>query len=98
MPEAPLDYASFEALTFDCYGTLIDWETGLLDAFRPILAAHRIAIVDDDLLGRFGRHEAALERGRYRSYRDVLAGVLRGLLAEFGSEPTAAETVALSGS
>jgi 2-haloacid dehalogenase len=98
MTDAALDYAAFEALTFDCYGTLIDWETGLLDAFRPILAAHRVAIAEDDLLGRFARHEAALEAGPYLVYRVVLAGALRGILAEFGSEPTAAETAAFSGS
>ena len=33
-PRSGLDYGRFEALTFDCYGTLIDWEAGLADAFR----------------------------------------------------------------
>ena len=37
-----LDYSRFDALTFDCYGTLIDWETGLADAFRPVLAAQAV--------------------------------------------------------
>ena len=34
----PIDYGTVEALTFDCYGTLIDWEAGLTAAFRPIIA------------------------------------------------------------
>ena len=35
-----LDFTRFDALTFDCYGTLIDWETGLVEAFRQIGRAH----------------------------------------------------------
>lgn len=35
-----LDFARFDILTFDCYGTLIDWESGLLPVLRAILAAH----------------------------------------------------------
>src|SRR5689334_12221032 len=38
------------ALTFDCYGTLIDWETGLIEALRPLLARHRIALTDDQII------------------------------------------------
>ena len=35
-----LDFTRFEILTFDCYGTLIDWETGILSALHRILSAH----------------------------------------------------------
>ena len=90
-----LDYGRFEALTFDCYGTLIDWETGLLDAFRPILAGHAIDADDEDVLVRYARHEAAAEAGPYLRYRDVLAAGLRGVAAELGFTPTAAEVEAL---
>ena len=38
MRTSGVDYAAFDALTFDCYGTLIDWETGLGDALRTALA------------------------------------------------------------
>jgi 2-haloacid dehalogenase len=76
MTDAALDYGRFEALTFDCYGTLIDWETGILAALRPILAERGVAASDDDLLEEFGRAEAAIEGGPYRAYREVLAGCL----------------------
>ena len=36
-----LDYGRFEALTFDCYGTLIDWEAGILGGLRPRRGAAR---------------------------------------------------------
>ena len=37
-----LRFDDFDVLTFDCYGTLIDWETGILGALRPVFAAHRV--------------------------------------------------------
>jgi 2-haloacid dehalogenase len=95
--ETSLDYGHFEALTFDCYGTLIDWETGLLEAFRPLLAGRGLPI-DDAVLERYARHEAAAETGPYRRYRDVLAAGLRGVAGELGIEPTADEIEAFSGS
>ncbi len=93
-----LDFAAFDALTFDCYGTLIDWETGIADALRPIAAAHGSEAGDDMLLEAFARHEAALEAGPYRTYRDVLAGALRGVAADLGFEPAEDEVVTFSGS
>jgi 2-haloacid dehalogenase len=69
---------SFEVITFDCYGTLIDWETGLLEA----LSRHVDA--DDAVLEAFARHEARLEAGPYLTYKQVLAGCLRALGEELG--------------
>jgi 2-haloacid dehalogenase len=94
----PIDYGSVEALTFDCYGTLIDWEAGLTAAFRPILEAHGATTTDEDVLVRFARHEAAAEAGPYRGYRDVLADSLRGVANELAFTPTADEVAAFSGS
>ena len=95
---SPIDYAQVDALTFDCYGTLIDWETGLTDAFRPILDAHEIDADGDDVLVSYARHEAAAEAGPFLPYRDVLAAGLRGVAAELGLTPTDDEVAAFSGS
>ncbi|HEY7738201.1 MAG TPA: haloacid dehalogenase type II [Candidatus Limnocylindria bacterium] len=78
-------------MTFDCYGTLIDWEAGILEAVRPVLAARDMAVPDDELLERYARHEAVLESGPYQSYRGVLAGSLGGVADELGIEVTAEE-------
>jgi 2-haloacid dehalogenase len=86
-----IDFTAFDAVTFDCYGTLIDWETGLLEALRPVLEAHDVRSGDEHLLEGYARHEAALEAGPYLSYRDVLAGSLRALGHDFGFEPSQAE-------
>ena len=86
-----LDLQQFEVLTFDCYGTLIDWEAGILAAIRPTLDAHGVAVTDEELLERYAHHEAALEGGAYQSYRAVLAGSLGALAKELEMEVTAAE-------
>ena len=85
MTDATLQYGAFEALTFDCYGTLIDWESGLLAAFDDALGPGRDA---DDLLERFARHEAAAEAGPYQRYRAILATSLRGVAQELGAGVT----------
>lgn len=93
-----IDFSAFDALTFDCYGTLIDWEAGLTEAFRPILAAHDVAADDEDVLVRYARYEAAAEAGPYLRYRDVLATGLRGVAEELAFAPTADEIARFSGS
>ncbi len=96
MPD--LDFARFDALTFDCYGTLIDWETGILATLRTVLERHAVRATDEELLVAFARHEAAVEAGPYRRYRDVLGEVLRGIAAERGFRPDGPEVAAFGGS
>ena len=93
-----IDYDAFDALTFDCYGTLIDWEAGLLGAFAPVLAAHGVTVDDEDLLVRYAAHEARLEAGPYLRYRDLLAEGLRGVGAELGFTPSDDEAARFGGS
>jgi 2-haloacid dehalogenase len=93
-----IDFDRFDVLTFDCYGTLIDWETGIVDAFRPALAARGVVLNDEDLLSRFARHEASIEAGSYLPYRGVLAGAFRGVTAELGIDPADHEVAAFAGS
>jgi 2-haloacid dehalogenase len=72
-----MDYAGFDALTFACYGTLIDWETG-------ILAALGVGAGADEVLAAFAALESELEAGPYLRYRDVLARCYDGLAERFG--------------
>ena len=80
----PVDLDAFDVLTFDCYGTLIDWETGLLAALRDALPGADVG--DDELLENYAAHEAQAERPPYRSYREVLATGVRGVAADLGLE------------
>src|SRR4029079_13745911 len=71
MASIPFDH--FDVLTFDCYGTLIDWEAGLLAGLRAILDRRGVAADDEDLLAHYAGHESAIESGPYLRYREVLA-------------------------
>ena len=95
---AQLDFDDFDVLTFDCYGTLIDWEAGLLAALRPPLAAHGVTAPDDSVLEAYARHEAELEAGPYRPYREILGGALTAMLEHFGQVATPDEVAAIGGS
>jgi len=88
---AQLDFDRFDVLTFDCYGTLIDWEAGILAALRAPLAGHGIEAPDQGVLEAFARHEAELEAGPYQRYREVLGEVLAAMVGHFGGEATAEE-------
>ncbi len=93
-----LDFSGFDVLTFDTYGTLIDWEAGLLAALRPVLRAHGVTDGDEALLERYGRHEAQLEAGPYLTYREILARALAAIGADLGFEPSPAERAAFAAS
>jgi 2-haloacid dehalogenase len=86
-----LDLGRFKVLTFDCYGTLIDWETGIFSALRPILAAHDKAITDSAILQMYSALEAEAEQGEFQPYRDVLQSVVRGFGQRLGFTPTAVQ-------
>jgi 2-haloacid dehalogenase len=79
---AAFDFGRFEVLTFDCYGTLIDWETGILRALRAALGKQARDVDDEGLLARFARHEAAAEAGPYLPYRAILAKTARAVASE----------------
>ncbi len=80
----------FRVLTFDCYGTLIDWETGILNALKPIFISHQVKLSRSAALELFGQLEAAEER-EYKLYRQVLANVLAGMGEQLGFDPSADE-------
>ena len=94
-----LDYGRFEALTFDCYGTLIDWEAGILAGLRPLLAARGVTKpTDDELLEKYAKSESALESGPYLRYREILGRCLREVAADYAVAPDLADVAAFSDS
>jgi 2-haloacid dehalogenase len=72
-----LDFTRFEILTFDCYGTLINWEEGILGCMHRILSTNGKTLDDATILEFYGEFEAQAEQGEYRRYRDVLQSVVR---------------------
>jgi len=79
--------SDFSVLTFDCYGTLIDWESGIWTALQPMLLANDMPVGRPEVLAEFGRIEAAHEAGTPSlRYSDLLALVHRDLARSFGLE------------
>ena len=68
-----MGFESIRLITFDCYGTLIDWENGMLAALRPLFSRDGRRIPDTQLLELYGDIEAEIEAGPYLPYRQVLA-------------------------
>ena len=93
-----LDFTQFTVISFDCYGTLIDWETGIFSALRPILAAHQKKLSDAQLLALYSELESEAEQREYRPYREVLKSVVQGYGRRLEFKPSEAEEGALPAS
>jgi len=82
----PMHLTDFKALTFDCYGTLIDWETGMIEALKPLTGRVLRTLARDDILEAHARHEAAQQAETpTKLYRDLLAVVYKRLAEEWGA-------------
>ncbi len=92
-----LDYGAFDALTFDCYGTLIDWEAGIVAALRTIIPSTPDTD-DETLLTEFANAEAALEAGPYQRYRTIAGEAMAAVARGHAFEPTPDEIARLGGS
>jgi 2-haloacid dehalogenase len=86
-----LNFDSYRVLTFDCYGTLIDWRNGILGALSPLLAEHGVAVEDDQILQTYAEIEAEIQAGPYKSYASVLRELAVKLAERFGFLPGPAE-------
>ena len=71
----------FDALTFDCYGTLIDWESGLYTALAPLLARAGITLTRDAVLATFAEREASQQAATPDMQYAALLGEVHGQLA-----------------
>ncbi len=87
----------FEAVSFDCYGTLIDWEAGIAAVLRPWARSRGLALGDEALLTAYGRHEAAAEEKHPQAlYPDVLARSFTALGHELETDVSAEEAQLLA--
>jgi 2-haloacid dehalogenase len=93
-----LDYGGFDALTFDCYGTLIDWEAGILAALRTVLPVDAAAADDESLLEEYANAEATMEAGPYRRYREIAGEGMAAVARAHGAVLAAADVARLGGS
>jgi 2-haloacid dehalogenase len=94
-----MDFTGFRALSFDCYGTLIDWEAGLSAVLVPWARSRGLDLSAEELLAEYSGFEAAVEaEDPAPLYPDVLARSLRLLGDRLGAEVTAEDAARLAGS
>jgi len=82
----------FRVLSFDCYGTLIDWETGIWNALQPLVSANSLPISREAALAAFGDIEPMQEHETPDLlYRDLLSKVHARMAAHWGARSTEAQ-------
>ncbi|MBZ5665949.1 MAG: haloacid dehalogenase type II [Acidobacteriia bacterium] len=86
-----MDFSRFTTISFDCYGTLIEWEAGILPVLRTVLANHGQRVSDGEILELYGEFEADAEGGPYQRYREVLQSVVRAFADRFHFQASLAE-------
>jgi 2-haloacid dehalogenase len=77
-----MNLTDFKALTFDCYGTLIDWETGIWNALQPLLSAGQLNVNREEALNIFARFETEQEQETPSLRYSTLLAVIHARLAK----------------
>src|SRR4028119_812503 len=92
-----LDFNLFEVVSFDCYGTLIDWERGILPVLRQLLSSREIDLSDDVTLELFAVFESEFENSEYNyiKYREILHYLFQYFGKIFNFEPRETEVKCL---
>jgi 2-haloacid dehalogenase len=92
-----MEFPDFEALSFDCYGTLIDWEAGLLAVLGPWARARGLELAGEQLLTAYAQVETALEAAHpAEAYPEILARGMRQLGGDLGADVTEDDAAALA--
>lgn len=90
-----MNLTDFDTLTFDCYGTLIDWETGIFEGLRPLLARVKQPLTRDQVLEAHARHESTQQKYTpAKRYQELLPIVYKRLAEEWQVPFTLADCVA----
>ncbi|MDX8480700.1 haloacid dehalogenase type II [Mesorhizobium sp. VK24D] len=85
----------FKALTFDCYGTLIDWESGMIDGLKPLTGRAGRSLSRNEILEAHARHESSQQKWTpEKHYCDLLPIVYRRLAEEWNVAVTREECLA----
>ncbi|NET44597.1 haloacid dehalogenase type II [Okeania sp. SIO2B3] len=93
-----MNLENFEIVSFDCYGTLIDWESGIITVLKNLIANHQINISAQQILEMFAKFESEAEAGEYIKYREVMKQVVEKIGKELNFQPTESELNSLANS
>ncbi len=93
-----LDLSRFEWVNFDCYGTLVDWESGISGAVGEVLESHGVRMSRGEILGVFAEVEPRVQQGSefFVKYREVLRRVMGLMVSELGVELSESELGSLA--
>jgi 2-haloacid dehalogenase len=87
-----MNLSSFKVLSFDCYGTLIDWESGIVTALQPLIRRAKVNLGDETILTRFAAYESAQQAATPdMRYAELLSMVHARLATEWGVSDDVAE-------
>ena len=88
-----MNLSDFEAMSFDCYGTLIDWESGISAVLARWATRHGVDLSAEELLERFAAAEARQEEGSPSTlYPEILSATMHDLGSGLGAEVSSAES------
>jgi 2-haloacid dehalogenase len=93
-----MSFDSIRLITFDCYGTLIDWENGMLAALRRLFSRDGRNVPDAQILELYGEIEAGIESGPYLPYRQVMAKTAQEIGRRLGTVVSAEQAHAFANS
>ena len=92
-----MDFSKIQLLSFDCYGTLVDWKKGVLDILVSFLAPHQLTITREQLFALFLQEDQKQITGEYQPYREILARIMDGITRQLEIGPGQADRYLLSG-
>ena len=84
---------AFDLITFDCYGTLINWEKGIVSAFQQEAGRLGRVLDAETIVAAYHAEEPSVESEAYRPYRDVLAKTAQRVASRLGLQRRAREII-----
>ncbi|HHJ10197.1 MAG TPA: haloacid dehalogenase type II [Bacteroidetes bacterium] len=87
-----------KVISFDCYGTLIDWKRGVIQALAPLLADYHLSIPEEDLFALFSEADHHFTSGKYLTYREILIQTMKWIAGRLGINLYGKDEKALIGS
>jgi 2-haloacid dehalogenase/putative hydrolase of the HAD superfamily len=79
-----MQVSDFDFITFDCYGTLVDWESGIVNAFQSEAARDGVHLQRSEIVAAYHIEEPVVESGEFRTYREVLGETALRVAARLG--------------
>jgi 2-haloacid dehalogenase len=87
-----MSLSDFKVLGFDCYGTLIDWESGIVTALQPLIRRAKVSLDDETILTRFAAYESAQQAATPdMRYAELLSVVHARFAKDWGVSDDVAE-------